>query len=473
LFELLTGQTPFAGASPMSVAYQHVHEQIPAPSSLGVPVPEPLDQLVLRATNRHPGRRPANAGAFLAELHDVAAELGFPVLPVPARQRPAGRPLAPAVPPRAPPPLGPTKPSAAPTTQLRATRSARTTAPLTPGPHPNDTLIGRPVPLPAELPPDRSQAADPVLRYGSVARRRRRRWRRTLIALLILALLGGATGYTSWWFASGRYKHLPSVTGQQQDKAVAALNDAGFAHVTVQTAYNNAKPGTVFKTDPAAGTRLLPNRMITIVVSRGPETCPLPKVAGGTEARARAALAGCEFTTGPPLQVVTTQQSSDTVPKDAVIGTEPKAGAKVKPGQAVTLIISTGPPIITVPKVSGLSQDDATNKLQAARFKVVVQQDYSDTVPEGSVISEDPSGGSKAVKFSTVTIQVSLGPHMVTIPKIPMRTSVDDATAMLTDLGLKVTVETEFGGYLGYVVGMDPPAGTVVPVGTTVTLIAV
>src|SRR6266568_1456812 len=64
LFELLTGRLPFTGDTPLSVAYQHVNQDVPAPSALVPGIPEAVDQLVLAATSRDPARRPADAGEF-------------------------------------------------------------------------------------------------------------------------------------------------------------------------------------------------------------------------------------------------------------------------------------------------------------------------------------------------------------------------------------------------------------------------
>src|SRR6185437_1525123 len=95
LFELLTGAPPFQGESAMTVAYQHVHSRVPAPSSRQPGIPPQLDDLVLAATSREPSGRPLDAGALLAELHDARVDLGLPVVAVPPRRTgpDAGRPV--------------------------------------------------------------------------------------------------------------------------------------------------------------------------------------------------------------------------------------------------------------------------------------------------------------------------------------------------------------------------------------------
>ena len=71
LFELLTGRLPFTGDTPLSIAYQHVNTDVPAPSAMAPGIPAPVDQLVLAATSRDPARRPADAGEFLRAVHHV------------------------------------------------------------------------------------------------------------------------------------------------------------------------------------------------------------------------------------------------------------------------------------------------------------------------------------------------------------------------------------------------------------------
>src|SRR3954451_2306933 len=95
LFELLTGSPPYKGESAMNVAWQHVHSRVPAPSSRVKGIPSEIDELVINATDSDPDSRPADAGAFLAEIADVRSELGLPVVPVPARDRSRSRRLRP------------------------------------------------------------------------------------------------------------------------------------------------------------------------------------------------------------------------------------------------------------------------------------------------------------------------------------------------------------------------------------------
>ena len=93
LWELLTGSVPYGGDSPLSVAYKHVHEDVPPPSTLAPAVPAGLDLLVVRATRREPDDRPADGGAFLKEL--LALQSGLPDAAAPTEQQTLVVPLPP------------------------------------------------------------------------------------------------------------------------------------------------------------------------------------------------------------------------------------------------------------------------------------------------------------------------------------------------------------------------------------------
>src|SRR5205814_4945249 len=75
LYELLTGEKPHAGESPIAVAYKHVHEDVPPPSRLAPGVPPYVDALVARATARDRAQRPADAGVLLHQIHRVSQAL--------------------------------------------------------------------------------------------------------------------------------------------------------------------------------------------------------------------------------------------------------------------------------------------------------------------------------------------------------------------------------------------------------------
>ncbi len=204
----------------------------------------------------------------------------------------------------------------------------------------------------------------------------------------------------------------------------------------------------------------------TVSTEAGKDTVTVPKVEGMTKDDAIKALndVGLGY-----KQVV---QSSKTVAKDTVISQGTKAGAKVAKNTQIILTISGGEDVVnvTVPSVTGETEDDARTKLEAAGLKVAVDYDYSSTVAEGKVIKASPSGS--VAQGTTVTITVSRGKQIqnVTMANLVGKTE-SEARQWLENNGLKVNVSyTTSSGTYGYVVSSDYSEGTSVPEGTTVTI---
>jgi serine/threonine-protein kinase len=261
------------------------------------------------------------------------------------------------------------------------------------------------------------------------------------------------------------------VAGESRATAVDQLRSAGFTvdPVIDQAFSETAAVGTVLGSHPDAGSHLLGGHSVRLVISRGAERFVVPQVAGRGYAEAQRAFAAI------PVRLVRRNTADDTgkIAPGQVIRTDPSPTSRVKRDSVVTVYVSTGPPIVAVPDVVNKSQDEASSTLTGAGFKLNLEQDYSDTVPAGSVIRQDPSAKSSVAKFSTVNLVISQGPLLVTLPQIRNGTPVGDAQARLEALHLKVRIKRAFGGFLGTVVGMDPGAGTQVRQGSEVVLTVV
>ena len=484
LFELLTGRAPFVGDSAMAVAYQHVNSDVPPPSSRRAGIPHQLDDLVLRATRREPSGRPLDAGAMLAELHDVRVDLGLPVTAVPTRRPVAtdlddtqtiervsdGRRQAqdgrghPSMPPY--PPGSPYGPS----------------SPYGPGGQRPDRV--RTAPTGPRYPDNQYRSTDTQFHPGQAAEperagpkkppsRRRRARRRATIWIAIILLLGLLTGWGAWYLAVGRYHQVPSVSGQNQSEATQLLRDDGFSiSAQVQQAFSEtAAAGTVISTHPDAGAHVLNGKLIELVVSKGPERFVVPASAGKTYAQLQSAVSALPV----HLDRKDSADSTGKIAAGIILRTSPAAGVKIKRDSTIIAYVSTGPPIVSAPGVANQTQADATATLTQASFKVdATSQDYSDTVPAGSVISQDPAGGAHVPKFSTVKLVISKGPPTVTIPDIQPGSDADDAVRALQAIGLDVNVVKKNKGLFDFssykVASLSPGPGQVVPKGSPVTL---
>jgi serine/threonine-protein kinase len=444
-FEMLTGRPPYEGDNPMSVAYQHVHSDVPAPSARAPEVPGLLDDLIVAATARVPADRPRDASAFLAELRDVRSALDVPTVPVPVprHRRSTAAPPVP-VPIDAPP---------------QATRA-----------HPADPPPGLPGPtgtrmLDAEAagdanttPPTRVQNRPPApaaptraLRTRTAAQRRRRRW---LIALLVVLLLGLISAAGGWWLG-GRWAATPAAAGLTQSQAEAAIRDAGLVPRSTAGHSDTVPSGLVIGTDPDTGVELLRGSEVELMVSAGRPT--VPEIRSGTDAAtAAAALKAAD------LSVVTgaDQEFDDAVPVGSVLRTDPAAGTELAVNAPVTLILSAGPRPIVVPQVVGQSQTDAQKALTDAGFTIgLVTKTFDGRAEPGQVLRTEPTVGSTAARGSTVALTVA---DSITVPDVRGK-STKDAIAAMRDAGFSVTVgDPAFDANIdaGNILRTDPASGT-------------
>lgn len=190
----------------------------------------------------------------------------------------------------------------------------------------------------------------------------------------------------------------------------------------------------------------------------------IPNVAGKPYASAAATLKDAGLS---PLR---SDEYSDTVAQGAVVGTSPKAGQSINPSQDVTVIVSRGVEQVTVPDVSGMTESEAKAALTDARLAMSVTEAYSETIPEGSVISQNPSPTSEVDHDSTVSVVISKGRQPIDVPSVIGDTK-DDAVAAIDAAGLQVTVTEDFSDTVdkGVVISQNPASGTVYK-GDTITI---
>jgi len=395
LYELLTGTPPYVGETALAVAYRHVHDDVPAPSAFVPSVPLSLDTLVLQATARDPAARFPSARAFRTEL--LHARAGMDPGDV---------------------------------VDLR------------------DTVV---VPLPERV---RERPAGSVAVSAPV--RRRGHW----VAVAVLALLVLSAGGTGWWFGAGRYTSVPPLLKLTRAAAVAKLHSAGLGVRFTPEIFSESIPaGMVADESPGAGRRLVRGQSVTLALSRGRQYYAVPPLTRVDVAIATERLAAVH------LRAVTGPLEYSAVPAGQVSRTSPQPGARLRPDSPVTLVVSRGPRPVAVPPVASLDVATATARLQAAGFKAATTEAYSDTVGTGLVISADRR---TAVPGTTVTLQVSKGPQLFSVPDV-FDFPVGRARAALLAAGFRVNViSVPFGP--GRVLAQSPPKNSMAAHGTTITL---
>jgi eukaryotic-like serine/threonine-protein kinase len=405
LYELLVGKVPFSGETSLAIAYKHLRERVPPPSGSNPMVPPSLDRVVLSATERDRERRTSDARTMRAELSRAAAEL----------------------------------PPAAPLSELVAQ-----------------------VPPAEEVPADRA-ATVTIPRAESPRSRRRRVFRRMFTTLSMLIVLA-ALGWAAWAYVIPHRTTAPNVQGKTVEAAQAAAEQAELRLQLAGEAYSADIPaGRVIRQDPGPGAEVDQGTRLSVVISRGPQLVQIPNVRGQSEARATERLRELG------LVVNVEREYHDTVLRFDVIDQNPRGGTTIEVGKTVTLTVSRGKPPVEVPDLVGRTEEEAGALVTGAGLALRVTEEFSDTVPRGSVISQAPKAGTIVRKGDTVSIVLSKGPRTFAMPKV-VGMSRDEAVARLEGLGLVVR-EIQLPSTTGdRVVYTKPKAGTTVQSGQEVRI---
>jgi len=450
LYEMLTGHPPYGGDTPLAVAYQHVHHDVPAPSADVPGLPWAVDELVARTTRRDPAGRPLDAGAFLAELGHVRKDLGLEPVPVPTGRstagpgtlRPTNRPTRPR--------HHPSDPGTAVLGANRTDRTGRTSMLPGMGAGPTMNVNGR---RPALERP----------RPGLPQHIRRRRARLAVAVVLLLAITAGAIG---WWLGSGRWTDVPDLIGKDQNAAIDLLQTAGLDPDCCEQVWSEEFPeGTVMSTDPVAG-EAIRGTDVRLVVSQGPERFIVPTdLVGKAEAEVVAFLQD-EL---PAIKVTTEQEYDNDVAAGLVVRFDPAAGTELKRDEVVTVFVSRGHEPVAVPDVTGQSPEQAQANLEGLGFTVErIEDGRSAAVAVGEVMAVSPGPEDGPVEFGrSISIQVSAGLPLVTVPDVSGMNQ-DEAIAALEGVGLIVDATKFFGNKVRQ---QQPAAGETVEQGTTVKIL--
>ncbi|GAB3623425.1 Stk1 family PASTA domain-containing Ser/Thr kinase [Mariniluteicoccus endophyticus] len=517
LFEMLTGQKPHTGETPIQVAYAHVHNEIPAPSTRLTTswrtsrdgVPPYVDALVRAATQRDPRRRPLDARAFQKMVRRAQSALNAGVMNDPALTAEFSKsyadlettepmdwhtPLSPSVGEVSSDglhvsrriPASPQNQSVQGTVDTASSLqrlgrlhsgSAQSATPLSPSmmdayeTFPSSGARETVAAIPMTAPPRPGGGSHGAVPRGAVAhpaklRRPPRRGRIAVLVLTLVLLAGTALG-GGWWFTQGQFVATPDLTNQPRVVAAETVAAAKL-QVAWQEAYSeNVPSGSVLSTDPAPGLDVRRGGTVTVVVSKGPERYEMPTVVGQPVDQARAQLARTNLGVG-----AVTEDFDDLAVSGTVIRASVEPGTQLRRDDRVDLVVSKGPRPIDITSWAGRSADEAKSSLEKAGFKVVLKDENHKTVPAGRVISQTPDKG-RGHRGDTITIVRSLGPVMVEVPQTRTM-GVAQATDMLKKAGFQVDTKPS-GTYLGlgYVAYSEAAGGTKAPEGSKITLFLV
>ena len=448
LFEMLAGKQPFEGEQAVQIAYQHANDNVPAPSKFNPQVPPLLDELVLWATARDAAHRPSDAVELLAVVQRAKSEIkagrNDTLLRVPnVQQRTDVK------------------------TTVMPAMDPNATAVMNQSPIANQDLDGN---LTQVLSGDFGNGETAVLEDFGLndpdlspleQLGLKRRGLKILLATLLVVLLGAGAG---WWFSSGPggLAPIPNLTSRTIDEAQLTLSGMNAnVEISEESSATVAK-GLVIRTDPPAGSLYLNGTTIKIFVSSGPKLVAAPDLRGMNIAAATAEILKSGFTLGEVKSVF------NEAPLGEVFDYLGADGTKIPETSRIDIYVSLG----AIPVVAGLDQETAVKAIEAVGLKInEINEDYSDTVPAGQVISLVPQTQPLG-KDGTVNLVVSKGPNIVTMPNMIGQTVLAGKSA-LEALGLKVIVNTDQLTTKWGVVAIkrqSSAAGTQVRVGDSITI---
>lgn len=452
IFELLTGQPPFTGDSPVSVAYQHVREDPPTPSAILDTIPPELDSITLKALSKNPANRYQTAGEMRQDLIRVLAgrkpeapmvlsdEERDALLTEPAKsRRRAAAPVA-----------------------ATATAGAATASGTEPSDDdPPTAIVDTTAPADA---PARRRHSTPAKTGG-----RSKLLMLLSAAVIALVLIGGTTWYLLNSRGGEQNATVTSQIGEPAADAQVALQKLGFT-VEVQRLPDNAVPAEhVISTLPGPNASVAKGSTVVLQVSTGPKIAAVPDVANKPEKEAREILEKAGFTVAKDVK----NDPSPTVVKGNVISTNPAIGTNTQQNTPIQLTVSSGKEQVRVPDVTSTQVEQATSNLKGLGFDVRVQQ-VDNPAAAGTVVGQNPTGGSNADKGSTVTLQVARA-KPITMPNV-INQDQNAAIAALIQAGfsrenIRTVVDAPSGLFdRGRVWRTDPDVGAQVDSSSTVVL---
>jgi beta-lactam-binding protein with PASTA domain/predicted Ser/Thr protein kinase len=394
LYELLTGRVPFDAESPVTIALKQVSEAPVPPSQLNPAISPALEAVVLRALEKDPGFRFADADEFIAALEAaraeptvVAREVRLEPFPMPGEpfavvdeERPDGRwwlwllallllaALA----------VGAyllMRPAQLDVPEVVGDRSAIASQKLQNAGFEVDieTVVN------ADVPKDRvaTQKPQPGERAAEGS----------TVTIVVSSGPGEAT--------------IPQVQGLRRGAARKRLEQAGFTVDVRKKSSDDVPRNRVIETSPPENSQLEKGRTVVLTVSSGPERVTVPDVEGSDREAARSELEAAG------LRAVITERESQDAEPGTVLAQDPAAGREVDKGSAVTLVVAKAPPKVDVPDVVDLDKAQARATLEKAGFEVrEVTRAVETSGEQDVVLDQSPPGGSQREKGSSVTITV-------------------------------------------------------------------
>ena len=441
LYEMLTGAVPWADESPLQIASHHVSEDVPSPSATLPWIPREIDDLIAALTARNPANRCADASDALDLVARAAASIPSDIANRRAEvahedSRSGSETTA-------------LNTEVMPTQLTQAMPApAITTATALPTATTVHTSTPTETPSAGELPAKMSTRA-------------------ILLAVIAFLLIVAASFGGSWWwteYGPGSYLTMPTTTGRDLADVQADLGAIGLASSVEEEFSDDVQSGIVTHSGPDGGSSVHKSTNVQLYVSKGIDMKDVPNVVGKGQDEASRTLADAGLALG-----AVTDAYSEEVPPGQVISQSVAAGTSLAHDSTVDVVLSKGREPRTVPTLTGKGASAAKSSIEALGLVASPTEAYSDTVPEGQVISQQTREGSTVYRGDSVSYTVSKGPEMVTVPDV-VGLQRQEAHDKLEGAGFTVQEDLILGGFFNTVRSSDPAGGSKVKKGSTVTI---
>lgn len=366
LYELITGEPPFTGDSPVAVAYQHVREDPNPPSSVNPAVAPELDAVVLKALAKGPANRYQSAAEMRSDL---------------VRTLSGQRPVAPMV----------------------MSEDERTQV----------------------MNADRRQPRYDEYTEPDDEDPKAKRRRRTVLAAVAAVFVLGAVLLIMW--LAGSFKGndatlvaVPDVLHSTVPQARETLISKGFngtvepKSVTCGVQPTDGSPqcgpddvNRVIKIDPSVGTQVATNTKITLYFGVAPGKASVPDLKGKSRDDAEKLLTDAKLTLDPNIGQV---EVDDPNQAGLVQEQNPAASTEVAQGSSVKITVGKSKQLKTVTDFTNKPYSQAKAALEGQGFKTRKVEQASETVAKDLVITQNPNGGQLGVG-ELITLTVSTGPE--------------------------------------------------------------
>lgn len=444
LYEMLTGAVPWADESPLQIASHHVSEDVPSPSATLPWIPREIDDLIAALTARNPANRCADASDALDLVARAAASIPSDI----ANRRAE--------------------------VAHEDSRSGSETTALNTEVMPTQLTQAMPAPavttataLPTATAVTTVHASTPTETPSAGELPAKMSTRAILLAVIAFLLIVAASFGGSWWwteYGPGSYLTMPTTTGRDLADVQADLGAIGLASSVEEEFSDDVQSGIVTHSDPDGGSSVHKSTNVQLYVSKGIDMKDVPNVVGKGQDEASRTLADAGLALG-----AVTDAYSEEVPPGQVISQSVAAGTSLAHDSTVDVVLSKGREPRTVPTLTGKGASAAKSSIEALGLVASPTEAYSDTVPEGQVISQQTREGSTVYRGDSVSYTVSKGPEMVTVPDV-VGLQRQEAHDKLEGAGFTVQEDLILGGFFNTVRSSDPAGGSKVKKGATVTI---